>query len=34
MPEFPNLSGPNHHEHLLGLGQQLQDVIDEPEENR
>ena len=29
-PELSQLSGPHHHEHLLGLGKQLQDVIDEP----
>ena len=30
MPEFAELSGPHHHEHLPGLGQQLQDVVDQP----
>ena len=29
-PELAELSGPHHHEHLPGLGQQLQDVVDEP----
>ena len=29
-PESAERSGPDHHEHLPGLGQQLQDVIDEP----
>ena len=33
-PELSELSGPHHHEHLPGLGQQLQDVIDESQENR
>ena len=28
-PELSQLSGSHHHEHLLGLGKQLQDVIDE-----
>ena len=28
-PELAELSGPHHHEHLPGLGQQLQDVIDD-----
>ena len=28
-PELADLSGPDHHEHLLGLGQQLQDVLDD-----
>ena len=28
MPELADLSGPHHHEHLPGLGQQLQDVLD------
>ena len=32
MPESADLSGAHHHEHLLGLGQQLQDVVDEPGE--
>ena len=27
---WPSWSGPHHHEHLPGLGQQLQDVVDEP----
>src|SRR4029077_894253 len=29
-PEFADLSRAHHHEHLLGLGQQLQDVVYEP----
>ena len=29
MPELADLSGPHHHEHLPGLGQQLQDAIDD-----
>ena len=29
MPELADLSGPHHHEHLPGLGQQLQDVLDD-----
>ena len=29
-PESADLSGPHHHEHLPGLGQQLQDVVDQP----
>ena len=28
-PELAELSGPHHHEHLPGLGQQLQDVLDD-----
>ena len=28
MPELANRSGPDHHEHLPGLGQQLQDALD------
>ena len=28
-PESPDLSGTHHHEHLPGLGKQLQDVIDQ-----
>jgi hypothetical protein len=28
-PELSDLSGPNHHKHLPGLGTQLQDVLDE-----
>ena len=28
MPELAELSGPHHHEHLPGLGPQLQDVVD------
>ena len=28
-PELADLSGPHHHEHLPGLGQHLEDVIDE-----
>ena len=34
MPELAELSGPHHHEHLPGLGQQLQDVVDQSEDNR
>ena len=33
-PELAELSGPHHHEHLPGLGQQLQDVIDDVAESR
>ena len=29
MPELTDLSGPCHHEHPLGLGQQLQDLLDD-----
>src|SRR5688572_32152384 len=29
MPELADLPGPRHHEHMLGLGQQLQDAIDD-----
>ena len=28
MPELADLPGPHHHEHLPGLGEQLQDAID------
>ena len=31
-PEFADLSRAHHHEHLLGLGQQVQDVVHEPGE--